>query len=436
MQINNAEWNNLADKLEVHHAIFYKLWSVGKPIFVDHIETAAVSFDQIGNCINFYFNRDFWKHLKDEARSFVVCHEMLHIILNHGYRTKNASKNNQLATNMALDIVVNHSLINSFGFSRNLVTEQIVEAFAAMGIQNENSDPLCWIDTIFQNKQVKQDECFEYYLNQFQKTYKDGSPLISNQVNQGTLDDHEYMKKQSWNDVHKFLSEQVLPEEIESIKNYVAKHYESESDKKQGNNNSDNWTNWNKIKLDVKKPWESVIKKWEKKALKDVYDSCEQWARVARRYHSIKNNFFIPSEVEIHHEKMEEDLIDVFFFLDTSGSCWHLKDRFFSAADSLNKNKFRIRLFCFDTKITETSLQSKKIYGGGGTYFSILEEFVQKEIVKLKIKHPIIFVFTDGYGNSIFLRNPEKWHWFLTESGTNHYIDSNCKKIYNMGDFV
>ena len=47
-----------------------------------------------------------------DGKLFVICHEMLHIILNHGKRSKNTLSENKIAANMALDIVVNHSLIN------------------------------------------------------------------------------------------------------------------------------------------------------------------------------------------------------------------------------------------------------------------------------------------------------------------------------------
>ena len=83
----------------------------------------------------------------------------------------------------------------------------------------------------------------------------------------------------------------------------------------------------------------------------------------------------------------------------------------------------------------ETTLESKKIYGGGGTSFNILEEFVCNQISEKKINHPTIFVLTDGFGDNIFTKNPNKWHWFLTENGTINWIDRNCKKIYNLKDY-
>jgi hypothetical protein len=110
---------------------------------------------------------------------------------------------------------------------------------------------------------------------------------------------------------------------------------------------------------------------------------------------------FLPSDMEIEDDNDEKTRIKVYFYLDTSGSCWGLKDRFFAAALSLPDDRFDIRLFCFDTTVQETTLESRKIYGGGGTSFSILEAHIQKEI-KEKGEYPeAVFVITDGYAATV-----------------------------------
>ena len=114
----------------------------------------------------------------------------------------------------------------------------------------------------------------------------------------------------------------------------------------------------------------------------------------------LPRKMFLPSEMEIDERDFEKTQIDVWFFLDTSGSCWNLKDRFFTAAASLPPERFNIRLFCFDTVVKETTLESKKVYGGGGTCFKILEEEIQKEI-RQGAEYPTgVFVITDGYGTA------------------------------------
>jgi predicted metal-dependent peptidase len=143
----------------------------------------------------------------------------------------------------------------------------------------------------------------------------------------------------------------------------------------------------------------------------------------------------LPSEMENDDYYDEESKIDVWFFLDTSGSCWDLKDRFFSAAESIPEKRFKVRLFCFDTRVEETTLESRKIYGGGGTSFKIIEQHIQNIIKKENNKYPqAIFVISDGYGDNVYPAQPAKWHWFLTAGGIKNFIHKDCN-IYNLEDY-
>ena len=123
VKISSEEWLEISLALEPHHAVFYKVWQMGKPVFNEKIETAAVQFDENGDFIWFHFNPTFWKRMQFKDKLFVICHEALHIVLNHGIRTKDAGMNHR-ATNVALDIVVNHSLVTNFGFTRTNIEGQ------------------------------------------------------------------------------------------------------------------------------------------------------------------------------------------------------------------------------------------------------------------------------------------------------------------------
>ena len=124
----------------------------------------------------------------------------------------------------------------------------------------------------------------------------------------------------------------------------------------------------------------------------------------------------------------------MWFFLDTSGSCYHLKDRFFAAAASLPERRFNVRLFCFDTAVQETTLASGKIYGGGGTSFRIIEKHIQGEISSKGCKYPEVFVISDGYGDLVSPQHPSKWHWLLTDNGTKDYI-SKKSSVHELKDY-
>ena len=89
---------------------------------------------------------------------------------------------------------------------------------------------------------------------------------------------------------------------------------------------------------------------------------------------------------------------------------------------------------CFDTKVIETNLESKKIYGGGGTSFSCIENYIQSYISKNKLNYPkAIFIISDGMGNSVKPQKPENWYWFLSVNCIRHIPKKS--KFYNLSDF-
>lgn len=446
IRIPTEEWMKIARDLECHHAVFYKFWEMGKPIFSDAVETAAVQFDQTGDFVIFHFNPKFWNSLNHYNKLFVICHEALHVILNHGIRISDAGINRQ-ATNAALDVVVNHSLLRDFGFDRNSI---------------HNEENLCWIDTVFKSRNPlpPDDEMFEFYYNLFDKVYGPGggrgdgqgrgdNSLGGHSDGQGTVDDHSFMQEGEgdgesgdWDKVVEKLNEGISEEEKEGIKGVVKKHFQDGSNPSKktnqpaGTGTGGIWTFAGKKKVKKKKKWETVIKKWSKKYLKSDYKEVEQWARLNRRMTMLPRDMFLPSEMEIDEQFEDEQRIKVYFFLDTSGSCFGLKDRFFNAALSLPPERFDIRLFCFDTQVQETTLESRKVYGGGGTSFDIIEKRVQEEKKKEeKGKYPeAVFVITDGYGTPVKPEQSNKWYWFLTSGGSKSYIPKDSH-TFNLGDY-
>lgn len=447
VSITNEEWREISLLLEPHHAVFYKIWQMGRPNFTEKIngmplDTAAVQFDKQGDFIWFHFNPRYWKRLQLKDKLFVICHEALHIILRHGTRTRDLSNRNKKAINVALDIVDNHLLCKGFGFER----EQI-----------EDWQNLCWVDTVFANKNPlpPDDEMFEYYYNLFDKVYGHGYIGDGESGGPGLVDDHSVLDSEDLDKIIDKLNEELSDEEKQSLKDMIEKHgNQNKSDEKDKENSeagksSGSWTFASTNKVKKKKKWETVIKKWSKKFLIDKEKDVEQWARTNRRLIMLPKTMFLPSDMEVDNADQEKTKIDVWFFLDTSGSCISYKDRFFQAALSLPDERFDARLFCFDTVVEETTLESKKIYGGGGTSFSILEEAIQKElssgpgakklhdgtIVQKIQKYPeAVFVITDGYGNNIAPKMPQRWHWFLTPGGTNNYIDKKCN-FFKLNDF-
>jgi predicted metal-dependent peptidase len=394
--------------LEKHHALFYNIWLMGVPQFTDSIPTACINFDDNGQELNFLFNEKFYNSLSNTEKEFIICHEMLHIILNHGHRLK---ENNQFAqnANIAMDIAINHMLVQKFNFNRN-----------ELSINKK----LCWTDTVFPDpKNIPTNETAEYYFQL----------LKEHSSNFNSIDVHDFLFKLTPEQIDKVVSklnDQLTPEEKESLKDVIEKHYEMSENSPAGASTTGQWSFINTQTIHKKK-WETVIKKWAYPFIAD-FKNQEQWARINRRFTFLDDQLLIPSEMEDENIQ-EPNKIDVVFFLDTSGSCWHLKERFFKAALSLPPWRFNVQLCCFDTRVYETTLESKQVYGGGGTRFNIMEEYIQNKYMKDNTKYPFVFVITDGYGNHVYPQYPEKWYWFLSNSYQN-YIPK-TSNIYKLSNF-
>ena len=117
-QLSTDEFFEISRSLEDKHAIFYKLWEIGRPVFTNSVPTAEVRMDRDGNGVAFLFNYKWWKKLSPYTRKFVICHEMLHLILNHGIRIRDAQTGLNTVVNKGVDIVVNHLLLKKFRFDR------------------------------------------------------------------------------------------------------------------------------------------------------------------------------------------------------------------------------------------------------------------------------------------------------------------------------
>jgi len=405
--ITNDDFFCISRKLEDYHAIFFRLWEMGKPEFTEQISTAAIAFDEDGIAMQFLWNTKYWESLDEYSRLFVFCHEMLHIVLNHGVRIRDCdSKKN---AGIAIDLVVNHMLVKKFGFERPRINGQ------------EN---LCWVDTIFQKNEVSDDKNFEYY-------YVMLSDSGIEQSMKSLVDDHGSLDPQDFFDALKDLNESLSDEEKRDIEDVITEHFKTDEKnqstiggQKAGTGTGGIWTFAKTGRVKKKKKWETVIKNWAKTAIKMASKEKQQWIVKHRRLSLIESgNLFLPSDTEVEELDYDEDKIDVFVILDTSGSCWRLKDRFFAAAKSLDPRKFNVRLFCFDTEVKETTIESGKIYGGGGTRFDIIERHIQETMKKENIKYPsVCFLLTDGFGNRVSPQFSERWHWFLTNNGSKNYI--------------
>lgn len=455
-QMTSEEFWALSRKLEDKHSVFYKFWEVGKPYFTYMAATAAVAFDaKTGQYVSFVFNPEFWKWLgekKDEktgkvktdsySRLFVIGHEMLHLILRHGLRTKDCD--NHIMANICLDVVVNHLLVDKFGFDRKKV---------------KGSEEVCWLDTVFTKENgytgpvPEKNKAFEYYYLLAKKYFpKSGGGKGEKGEGQGQgqkgdgqgegmpqlVDNHDGLSPEDVDELLKEMNETLSDEEKKELQGMIEEHCQADDGgpdhkgekgngadgakggKEAGKSGQGIWTFANVGKVKTKKKWETVIKKWASMKMSVQMRDTEQWARVNRRFVAVEQQtggLMIPTEMETEDRFEDEDMIEVILFQDTSGSCAHLVDRFFKAGLSLPPERFKVTYCGFDTSVYEVDVKNRKLRVGGGTSFSILEAYVQKKIKDGTFKkYPTCFCITDGAGDTINPEKPELWYFFLSEN--------------------
>lgn len=404
------EYREILEFLIEHHGVFYQFWRLVKPVYSDAIPTACVGFNKDGNCIEFLINKKFWNKQTDIAKKFIIAHECLHVINSHG---KRAGKKMSNIANQAMDIVVNESLIKYFNFNR------------------KNIDPKSeyyWLDNSFDNDpNVLPWNSFEYYYNLLLKDAK----FVKNK---SLINDHSGLgdiPEQSVQEIINNLSD----EESESLKN-ITEDSNKNSRKNEDNKNIGNTKGGLTQKLEnkavpIKKKWETIIKRFEKKMTRD--ESLENhWIMKDRRLFNLNFDIFLPSDIEQTVRKTESNKIATWFFMDTSGSCWDLAPRFFRAAKSLNPDKFDVQFFAFDTLVYKVDLKKNKVDGGGGTSFRCVTDYVYKK----HAQNPYVWIITDGWGNGASIPEDQrkKWNWFLTSDGTTAYIPNGCK-VHSLKDF-
>lgn len=423
--MNIEEFHNLALDLEHLHGIFAKLWALGRPVEDNSIPTAAVGFNSEGHCIDFAINPQFWSTCSDYKKKFIIAHECLHVILNHGIRARNLPQGSEQIANMAMDISINHMLVKNFGFIRELI---------------KDADKFCWIDTVFKDKAVniKPDMHFEYYYNELMKDI----PNIPN--NLILVDDHtrlgdipQDIQEKVHHEIEKFSSEekQNISEMLKAEDNNMRsdKSGDVPGGLHAGSLGGSIIKRLNIKHVVKKKKWETVIKKWANKYLKNSQKDIDQWARTNRRFTMLDSHFFLPTEMEMDAKNNEKHRIKVWFFLDTSGSCAHLSERFFKAAKSLPTDRFDIDLYCFDTRVYKTSLKTQELYGFGGTSFTCIDRYIENHCKKDSDYPKAVFIITDGYGDDVHPRYPRKWYWFLSEN-CRDCIPEECN-IYDLKNF-
>jgi hypothetical protein len=400
--------------LQKFHTVFKTFWEMASVAFSPDLPTAAVYGTPDGRVVGMRINPDFWASLTFTQQLWVICHECLHVILNHFVR--GAHLDNHSLANKMMDVVINQSTIEKFGFKRS-------------EIDPENH--YCWYDKFFNpDDGVLTGQSFEYYYNEILKhpeRYNNGD----------LLDEHIQIDENNFEDFIRGMNDRLTPQQKEEIKDWLKKQFNSGNIGGEAGENGGNmlWTFEDIGFVKKKKKWESVIKKWVLKTVGFFPKPKEQWVIQDRRMVLLPKTVFLPHTIDEDTLLKKKDKINLFFFLDTSGSCIGYGERFFRAAKSIPTDKFNIFLFNFDTYVYEVDIEKEEVKGGGGTAFHIIEDKIQEIIQRDSLEYPrAVWIITDGGGNSVKPAVPENWYWFMTESHSTEYVDP-ASTVYNLSDY-
>lgn len=403
---------DLCVELQRYHSLFYQLSIVGEPIITESIPTAAITFNEEGEHLNFLFNPKFLEELNWTEIKFVCCHEMLHILLNHGIRIKGMKLNRKIA-NIAMDLVINHALVDNFGFLRSDLPNLDNPDF------EKDKASMQWRDITFKYKEklgkkelILPDRNYEYYFNKLvEDAETEYVKMMQEGLNGGTLDDHDSLPDLTKEEMQKVLGKALGDEE--KAKDLVDQ-LEKFNNKQAGIGEGKDIFNSIFKYIRKKKKWEDVVAKIRKTKLgldaKEEY----QWVKPHRRFNLLPTDMMMPTENDIDDEPPSK--WEMWLFQDVSGSCISYFDRFFKAALTIPKDVFNIKFHVFDDGVREVSLKDGKFRGGGGTSFTRIEDYIQNQVKKGKKYPKLVFIITDGCGNKVNPQFSERWYWFLTEN--------------------
>jgi predicted metal-dependent peptidase len=430
-----AEKIVVAQRLQKLHYAFRVFWDMAEISFSDEIDRVCVSWNPINYEPSLIINEGFWRKLDDNSQLFLIMHECFHVLFNHVHRFSEAMRNGeQEIVNTGTDIVINEMLTEDFGFDREKLHNSLYN-------KEDWDNSGCWIDTVFRDlaNKVEKNKSSDYYIDQLRLLYpnEDAASALSNMG----FDEHEIMSKEDAENLAEALDQSGFMEMLgREVKEKFLKSEESKELESKGQlagTGTGNWLTVKVPKVNLKQKWETVVRNFSKQLLRTDAKLEERWDRVKPLYSQImkSGNMKLPFDSWVIGQTSDEKKGLIYMFLDCSGSCISLKDRFFKAAMTVDPRKIDLRLFSFDTSVHELDIKKKKVNGGGGTDFEPMERKIQQIMADKKTKYPDqVFVVTDGYGDSFRPEKPDRWIWFLTDNCCKSYIPKESK-IFKLKDF-
>ena len=407
--------------VEDYHKVFFTFLELASVYLTDEIPTACVTLSKNAKT-EMSIGEEFWKRLNLRERLFVVCHECLHVLLDHGVRNGlSVPGATPGLVNKAQDICINEMIVDLFCYDREDLREW---------------KKYCWIETCFSDPHlIKRNETFIYYLKKLiedpsKAEAKDG-PIIFDEhrlPSDGSPSEPETQEeKKDREKLAETLAGEFSVGELEKlikglpgtgeIAGTMAGIIEQVISKKA-----------KKIKIN----FAHIIRKLKKSSMKKIEQDIETFTHEDRRFEDIirTQGVSLPGTATI--EKLKSDRLLTAVFMDISGSCMDYFDifqRVFLAFD-VEREIFDTHLFIFDTKVKEVK-PGDGIHVGGGTDFKIIEDKCLELEAQGKRYPDCVIVITDGWGTEVKPKAASKWIFLLTPKNfTESLIPIKSKKFF------
>lgn len=155
--ITNKEFNKITQRLEQWtDESFVVMWKYNaRMVFSDEYDTVALEI--VDGKFRINANPRYWKRITKFQKTFLICHEFLHVMLGHWLSPPRNTDPEWI--NIAQDIQVN---------------EYILKTYPILSCKMVGKEDMAWIHTVFKDKAhlVEKDRDYLYYYELLMKCLK------------------------------------------------------------------------------------------------------------------------------------------------------------------------------------------------------------------------------------------------------------------------
>jgi predicted metal-dependent peptidase len=411
--LDRDEILKIAASLETHHKIFYVFFELTAVALDDDIPTACVIFEKGSSKAQMRLGEKFWNGLTFQEKLFVVLHECLHVLLDHGVRNgHDVPGATPTLVNKAQDITINEMIVELFNFDRDDL---------------RNWRRYCWIETCFKHPQlVQRNETFYYYLEKLIKEDKEGGaptdPILFDIHGAGSSGDGSGSgspEAEAREKLAKKIAGGLSSDELEALKKGLPDTCPSAAGTGKGMYDA----LFEKFKKLPKLNFQKITERLKKTKMRMVDVDSETFVKEDRRFNNVlrRPDMALPGTLE--GLKRGKGLIHVNLYMDVSGSCMNYFERFqkISQAFDAERDIFFVEHFIFDT-VVERVVAGARVSIGGGTNFEIIEADIQARVKKGERYPDCVIVVTDGEGTSVKPQFSARWIFLLVPPHDRSYV--------------